>query len=141
MATEPLLQAEPVLADLAKQLEQWRQSHPSTRDPLPSRFWEQAVLLATWLPSSQVAEQLDLSLVELQERCLARQEALVAEAASPYPGFVEVMPDRLETPARSQVAVIEVERPDGARLRLQYQDPPPLAVILRAFLAGAPCCS
>jgi len=139
MATEPFLQAEPVLADLAKQLEQWRRIHPATRDPLPSHFWEQAVRLATWLPSSQVAEQLDLNLAELQERCLARQEALLAEAASPHPGFVEVTPEGVDPPAMPHPVVIEVERPDGVRLRLQYRDAPPLASVLRAFLEVAPC--
>ena len=141
MATEPFLQAEPVLADLAKQVEHWRQMHSVAPEPLPARFWEQAVVLATWLPGSQVAERLHLSPTELQERCLARQEARLAEAASPHPGFVEVTPAGLETPAVLQAAVIEVERPDGVRLRLQYQDAPPLAVILRAFLEGASCYS
>src|SRR5512147_938074 len=122
MATEPFLQAEPVLADLAQQLEHWRQTHPAARDPIPVHFWEQAVRLATWLPGSQVAERLHLSPTELQERCLARQKELRLEAASPHPGFVEVSPDGIETLARPQAAVIEVERPDGARLRLQYQD-------------------
>ena len=63
------------------------------------------------------------------------------EAASPHPGFVEVMPARFEALAAPQAAVIEVERPDGVRLRLQYQDAPPLATVLRAFLEVAPCCS
>jgi len=141
MATEPFLQAEPVLADLAQQLEHWRQTHPAARDPIPAPFWEQAVRLATWLPGSQVAERLHLSLTELQERCLARQKELRLEAAAPHPGFVEVTPAEFETPAVPQATVIEVERPDGVRLRLQYRDTPSLATILRAFLEGAPCCN
>jgi hypothetical protein len=141
MVTEPFLQAEPALADLAKQVEHWRQTHPATLEPLPAPFWEQAVVLATWLPRSQVAERLHLSLIELQERCLAQQEARLAEAASPHPGFVEVTPAGFETPAVLHGAVIEVERPDGARLRLQYRDAPPLATLLRAFLEVAPCCN
>ena len=141
MATEPFLQAEPVLADLAQQLEHWRQTHPAARDPIPAPFWEQVVRLATWLPGSQVAERLHLSLTELQERGLARQKELRLEAASPHPGFVEVTPAEFETPAVPQATVIEVERPDGVRLRLQYQDAPPLVVVLRAFLEVAPCYS
>ena len=139
--TKPLLQAEPALMDLAKQIAHWRDTHPAAPDRMPARFWEQAVLLATLLPSSHVAERLQLSLTELQERCLARQEALLAEAASPHPGFVEVTPDAFEPPAVSHGAVIEVERPDGVRLRLHYPEVPPLAVVLRAFLERAPCCN
>lgn len=141
MATEPFLQAEPALADLAKQVEHWRQTHPAAPDQIPTRLWDQAVLLATLLPRAQVAQQLHLNPTDLQERCLARQKALLAEAASPYPGFVEVTAAGFETPAAPQAAVIEVERPDGIRLRLQYQDAPPLATILRTFLEVAPCCS
>ena len=141
MATEPFLQAEPALMDLAKQLEHWRRTHPAVRDRVPAHFGEQAVVLATLLPRSHIAERLHLSPTELQERCLARQETLLAEAASPHPGFVEVTPDGLELPAVPQAAVIEVERPDGVRLRLQYQDAPPLTVVLRAFLEVALCYS
>ena len=141
MAAESFLQAEPVLADLAQQLEHWRQTHPAARDPIPAAFWEQAVRLATRLPDSQVAERLQVSFTELQERCLARQQELLVEAASPHPGFVEVRPDGIETLAMPQAAVIEVERPDGARLRLQYLEAPPLATVLRVFLEVGPCCS
>ena len=141
MATEPFLQAEPALADLAQQLEPWRQTPLAAPDRIPAHFWEQAVVLATLLPSSHVAERLHLSPTELHKRCLARQETLLAEAVSPHPGFVEVRPDGLETLAVPQAAVIEVERPDGARLRLQYQEAPPLATVLRTFLEVGPCCS
>jgi len=39
------------------------------------------------------------------------------------------------------VAEIEIERPDGARMRLRYAEAPPLAVLLRAFLEPASCCN
>ena len=60
MATVPFLPAEPALADLAKPVEQWRQTHPAAPDR-PAHCWEQTVVLATWLPGSQVAERLHLS--------------------------------------------------------------------------------
>jgi hypothetical protein len=106
-------------------------------------LWEQAVVLTTVLPCSQVAKRLRLSPTDLKKHCLTRQGSLVAEAAAPHPGFVEVMPAGFETPAAPQAAVIEVERPDGVRLRLrlQYQDAPPLATLLRTFLEVAPGCS
>ena len=44
----------------------------------------------------------------------------------------------LETPGAT---LIEVERPDGARLRVQYRDAPPLAAVLGAFLEPARCCN
>lgn len=139
--TEPLLQAEPALADLAEQFEQWRQTRATAQERIPQLLWDQAVVLTTVLPRSQVAKRLRLSPTDLKKHCLTRQGSLVAEAAAPHPGFVEVMPAGFETPAAPQAAVIEVERPDGVRLRLQYPEAPPLAVVLRAFLEVAPCCS
>ena len=141
MATEPFLAAEPALADLAAQFEQWRRTRATTHERIPLVLWDQAVVLTRMLPCSQVAKRLHLSPTDLKKQCLARQGALVAEAASPHPGFIEVTPAGFETPAAPQAAVIEVERPDGARLRLHYQDAPPLATVLQAFLEMTPCCN
>jgi hypothetical protein len=141
MATEPFLQAEPALADLAEQFEQWRRTRATVQERIPPALWDQAVMLTTVLPCSRVAKRLRLSPTDLKKQSLARQGSRVAEAASPHPGFIEVTAAGFETPAVPQAAVIEVERPDGVRLRLQYQDAPPLVVVLRAFLEVAPCCS
>ena len=139
--TDLLLQAEPALADLAEQFEQWRRTRATAQERIPPRLWDQAGVLTRMLPCSQVAKRLRLSPTDLKKQCLARQGSLVAEAASPHPGFIEVTPAGFETPAAPQAAVIEVERPDGIRLRLQYPDAPPLATVLRTFLEVAPCCS
>ena len=141
MATEPFLQAEPALAEVAAQFEQWRRTRATAHERIPPALWEQAVVLTTMLPRSQVAKRLRLSPTDLKKQCLVRQQSLVAEATSPHPGFVEVTPAGFEPPAAPQAAVIEVERPDGVRLRLQYQDAPPRATLLRTFLEVAPCCS
>ena len=57
------------------------------------------------------------------------------EGTGPTPAFVEV-PVPWPGPVGGST-LIEVERPDGARLRLQYRDAPPLATVLRAFLEPA----
>jgi len=88
------------------------------------------------LPGSQVAKRLRLSPTDLKKQGLARQTAIPATAVAPYPGFVEVTAPAFE-PAAPSPTLIEVERPDGARLRLQYRDSPPLAALLRAFLEPA----
>ncbi len=69
MATEAFLQAEPALADLAAQFEQWRQTR-QPHEPIPPRLWSQAVALTALLPYSQVAKQLRLSPTDLKKRCL-----------------------------------------------------------------------
>jgi hypothetical protein len=139
--TEPLLQAEPALADLAGQFEQWRRTRATAQERIPQPLWDQAVVLTTVLPCSQVAKRLRLSPTDLKKHCLTRQGSLVTEATVLHPGFVEVTPTEFETPMAPQVAVIEVERPDGVQLRIQYPEAPPLAVVLRTFLEGAPGCN
>src|SRR5512143_2801643 len=113
MATEPFLPAEPALADLAEQFEQWRRTRATAPERIPPALWDQAVVLTTRLPRSQVAKRLRLSPTDLKKQCLARQEARVIEANSTHPGCIVVT-------ARGQGAetlpptLIEVQRPDGA---------------------------
>ena len=93
--------------------------------------------LATVLPGSQVAKRLRLRLTDLKKQSLARPTSLPTAAASPDPGFIEVPAPWLGS-AVPGAALIEVERPEGARLRLHYRTaPPPLAMLLRAFLEPA----
>jgi len=136
--TDRLLQAEPALADLAEQFEQWRRTRATMQERIPPRLWDQAVVLTRMLPCSQVAKRLRLSPTDLKKQCLARQGSVVAEATSSHPGFIEVTPPTVGTAAAASATLIEVERPDGARLRLHYRTAlPPLATVLRAFLESA----
>ena len=90
------------------------------------------------LPCSQVAKRLRLSPTDLKKQCLARQGSLVTEAFSPHAGFIEVTAHGLGAAAAPSATLIEVERPNGARLRLHYRTaPPPLATLLQAFLESA----
>ena len=139
--TKPLLQAEPALADLAEQFEQWRRTRATAQERIPPALWDQAVVLTTMLPRSQIAKRLRLSPTDLKKQCLARQESRVIEAVSPHPDFIEVTAHGLGAVAAPSPTLIEVERPDGARLRLQYQNAPSLATVLRAFLEEVPCCN
>jgi hypothetical protein len=138
MAIEPFLQAEPALTDLAEQFEQWRQTRATAQERIPQPLWDQAVVLTTVLPCSQVAKRLRLSPTDLKKQCLARQGSVGTEATSPHLGFIEVTPPSFGTAAAASATLIEVERSDGARLRLHYRTaPPPLATVLRAFLESA----
>ena len=136
MATEPILQAERALTDLAEQFGHWRRTRATAQARIPPALWDQAVELTAVLPCAHVAKRLRLSPTDLKKRCPARPASIPAEAALPYPGFVEVTAHGFG-PAASGAMLIEVERPDGARLRLQSRDPPPVAAVLRAFLESA----
>ena len=72
MATKPILQAELALADLAEHFEHWRRSRATVQERIPQPLWDQAVVLTTVLPGSQVAKRLRLSPTDLKKQCLAR---------------------------------------------------------------------
>jgi hypothetical protein len=138
MATEPLLQAASALAEWADQFEHWRQTRATAQERIPPTLWDQAVVLTTLLPCSQVAKRLHLSPTDLKKQCLARQASFLAAATPPHPDFIEVTAPGFGAAVAPSTPLIEVERPDGARLRLHYRTaPPPLATLLRAFLETA----
>ena len=138
--TEPVLQAEPALADLAEQFGQWRQMRQA-HEPIPPRLWSQAVALTALLPYSQVAKRLRLSPTDLKKRCLARPGMSPTAATPPAPAFIEVTGVAFDAAPASPPVLIEVERPDGARLRVQAAASLPLAPVLRAFLDSPECCN
>ena len=137
MANEPLQQAEAALAELAKQFDHWRQIRATAQERIPPALWDQAVALTVVLPCAQVARRLRLRSTDLRRRALVGPTSGATEATAPSLDFVEV-PVPWPGLAAPGAALIEVERPDGARLRLHYRTaPPPLATLLRAFLEPA----
>jgi hypothetical protein len=121
---------------LAGQFAHWRRtrSHPSER--IPQRLWEQAAALAQVLPHCRVAQRLRLSPNDLKKHMVTRHDAQPTASPTPSP-FVEVPPTPalpLATPAME----IELERSDGARLRLRCPESTvPVAALVRAFLEGS----
>ena len=140
MTTELSLQAEAALADLAEQFERWRQTRATGQERIPPRLWDQAVALSTVLPGSRVARRLRVRSTDLRKRARVKPAPGTTEGTGPTPAFVEVAVP-WPGPATPGITLIEVERPDGARLRVQYRDAPPLAAVLRAFLEPARCCN
>jgi hypothetical protein len=140
MKSQTLCQGDHQLDPLAGQFEQWRQtrSHPSER--LPQSLWDQAVALARVLPHTRVAQHLRLSSNDLKKRLAAQSEATPAPPSTPL-GVVEVPPAPARSPLPSATE-IELERPDGARLRLVCPETPlPLAAVVRAFLEVSGWCN
>jgi hypothetical protein len=121
-------QAEERLQQVAEQLTQWRQGRPSVRGSrIPAALWSTILQLAEVFSVSHVAKHLRLKPQALKRR--RGETAAPPVAASPR--FVEVTP--AVEPA-GPVAV-EVQRPDGTRLRITYSESvPPLAPLLQTFL-------
>ena len=124
------------LDQLAGQFEHWRRtrSHPSER--IPKRLWKQAAALARVLPYSRVAQHVRVSPSDLKKHMATPRDSKLA----PSSRFVEVPPTPIWPPATPAPLSmeIELERADGARLRLRCpESTSAVAALLRAFLEGA----
>jgi hypothetical protein len=128
MLTTSQAPANGALQQLAEQFTHWRQSRRTPRGPrIPEALWTEAVRLAHVLPRSQVAQALGLKPQALNRRCATVEGA--SPPAAPY--FVEVT-----APWRMPTTEVEIQRPDGVRLRITYRDPSPALVpVLQTFLA------
>jgi hypothetical protein len=121
-------QVEEALSHLTHQFTQWRQSRTTPRGRIPTALWAQAVALAQVVSCTRVAKQLGLTPQALKRRrdALSRPPALTP---SP-PHFVEVA-----AAWRPPTTEVEVQRPDGTRFRITYNEAAPALVpLLQTFL-------
>jgi hypothetical protein len=131
MKIETPLHTDHQLDQLAGQFEHWRQSRPHRGERIPQALWDQAVALARVLPHSRVAQHLRLAPNDLKKQ-MAMQVDSHATPGRTTPGFVEVPPATSSTQVGPTIE-IDVQRPDGARLRLHAPDTA-LATIVKSFL-------
>jgi hypothetical protein len=132
MKTIPPAYAEQQLTDVANRFDEWRQTRTTRTEPIPQHLWEQAIALTTMFPITRVATRLRVSGGELKKRCAAHHAAATAVL-----GFVEV-PAAPLWPLPTSGIEIELQRPDGTRLRMHAPEPQfPLLGVVRAFLETA----
>ncbi len=136
MSTPQISSAEQELAELSERFAHWRATRANAQERIPEVLWEEAIRVSTRLPNSRVAKTLHLSPGQLKRRRLAQQGAGATEAVEATPNFVELTPvwplPKVSTDTATEV---ELERPDGARLRIRYrQSPPSLAQLMTTFL-------
>src|SRR3977135_2070164 len=123
-------QAEEALTHLTHHFAQWRQSRTTPRGRIPKSLWAQAVTLAQVLPCTRVANHLGVTPQALKRRrdALPSPSALTSSALPPH--FVEVAP-AWHTPTTE----VEVQPPNGTRLRITYSETAPALVpLLQTFL-------
>jgi hypothetical protein len=119
--------AEERLHYVAEQLRQWRQSRPNVRGArIPAALWRDILQVAEVFSVPHVAKHL-----HLKPQALKRRRGETEAKPSSSSRFVEV------TPAAGQAGpvAVEVQRPDGMRLRITYSESAPaLAPLLQTFL-------
>ena len=133
-------QAEQALAELAEQFTHWRQSRAS-HERIPAPLWDQAVALSQVLPNGQVAKALRLSATDLKNRRWAQQASMPSPAPETDVQFIEVTPTAAGWNAGANPTQVEVERPDGLRLRIGGVSSAELSELVRVFVEGGRCCS
>ena len=116
-----------------RKIEHWRQRH-RPRTPIPEELWREAAELASAHGINRIARALRLDYYSLKERAAA-----AARSGVRPPEFVELLPGGLPTspPSRPE-CLIEVEDPDGAKLRIHLQGGalPDVAALTRGFREG-----
>ena len=123
-------QAEEALTHLTHHFAQWRQSRRTPRGRIPHWLWAHAVALTVTLSVTRVANQLGLTPHALKRRREAMNGAPVPTPPLQSPHFVEV-----GAAWRSPTTEVEIQRPDGARLRITYSEASPsLVPVVQTFL-------
>jgi hypothetical protein len=129
MTTLPPAHAEDALGHLAQQFAQWRHSRTTPRGRIPKPLWAQAIALSHVLPLARVAKRLGLG-----PQALRRRGGGQAAVPAPRPAALNCV--EVNAAAwRAPTAEVEIQRADGARMRLTYSEPSPaLAPLLQTFL-------
>jgi transposase-like protein len=125
-------QAEEALLHLTHHFAHWRQSRRTARERIPPELWARAVALTTTFSVTRVAKQLGLTPQALKRRREALNGVPAPTSLPQIPHFVEVAP-AWRTPATE----VEIQRPDGARLRISYSEASPALVpLVQTFLGS-----
>ena len=131
MQIDTPLHADHQLDQLSGQFEHWRQNRSHPRERIPEHLWDQAVALTSTLSPSRVAKHLRLGVSDLKQQIANRQGQTTMSSVS---GFVEVPLPPAPFQGMGSLEV-ELQRPDGARLRIHSPDASlPLAAIVHCFL-------
>jgi PAS domain-containing protein len=122
--------AEGALQQVAEQFSAWRQSRRTPHGPrIPEALWTEALRLVQVLPLTRVAKAL-----HLKPHALKRRRGGGLTPPPPPARAVPFVEVSLGT-RRPAPTEVEIQRPDGTRLRITYSETAPaLAALVQAFL-------
>jgi len=130
------------LEDVAAHVAAWRRQKKARTERIPERLWSGAVGLVGAYPVARVARRLRLVSRVLKERHDAAAEGGQGRSVGGVTEFVEVTPTLAEWVSRPAGPLrVELERPDGLRLRLESRRGEDLWRVVERFMEGGACCS
>ena len=130
------IEAEQRLLDLAEQFNRWRTQRAKPSERIPAELWDQAVELTRVLTNSYVAKQLHLSPGDLRRRAQVPQGSTAVATCARSAPFIELSGVGFSgSPLQNSPWSVELERPDGTRLRLRYGHAPvSIPQLIQVFL-------
>jgi len=131
------------LEDVVAHFAAWRRQKKARTERIPEGLWSEAVGLVGEYSVAQVARRLRLLSRVLKERHDAAVERMQGRAGGGMMEFMEVTPRVTSWVARPTTGRlrVELERPDGMRLRLESGSGEDLWRVVERFMEGRPCCS
>ncbi len=122
------------LEEVAEHFERWRRNKKKG-DRIPQPLWDEAIGMVEPHGVSRVTRTLRLSATDLNKRrgivgTRQRRQAAVAEAA-----FVQIEQTPIAAPD-TEAQWMELERPDGMRLRIRPSQGVDMLALLERFMGG-----
>ena len=125
------------LEAVAKHFAHWRR-RKTNGERIPEELWNQALTLLETYGISQVSRTLRLSYTELDKRRKISEAGLSRQGCGDDTAFVEIDRALLEqAPGPDATAVwMELERPDGLRLRIRPSHRGDMLTLLDRFMGA-----
>lgn len=114
------------LEEVIRHFETWRSNRPTARSRIPEELWKEAALLCESYPITHVSRSLRLNSHSLNQKRSRFQSSI---------RFVEVELNASSSFSSNPIQM-ELERPDGMKLRLNEVSEPGFHHVVDRFLTG-----
>ncbi len=123
------------LPEVADHFQQWR-SMKQPGERIPDQLWREAISLVGAYGVTQITRALHLSSTDFNKRRRLIEAGHRQPDATGETAFVEINPQRMDQTLEPTAAAgwLELERPDGLRLRIQPTQGADLLALVERFM-------
>ncbi len=125
------------LPEVAEHFQQWR-SMKQPGERIPDHLWREAISLVGAYGVTQITRTLHLSSTDFNKRRRLIEADQGQQDAAGATAFVEINPKLVDRTLEQAAAAgwLELERPDGLRLRIQPTQGADLLALVERFIGG-----